>query len=502
VSAALLGHSVTAAGQDQTQVAQDESIDSGQTAEGESADAGADDDRFADFGDFYGESENPDDTDRSGSTDPPNDDDRFAGFEDFDETSNKTDQPAETEKKSETQVRLHGSFENQLTGLLINQYQNESPHLVLNNYTRLRVDLDADLPGGLKLRSDVVAWLYVGETRVKMVDLIPEKTIDNLIASDPRWSYIVNEYYVFGNRYYIDNVYLKIPVSTLLFIVGKQPLEQGAGYVWNPTNVFNEKELFDPTYERVGIIAGRLQVPIGDVASFDLVAVPNNKFTSWIGGGRASLRISRLSLSAATYVTQVERTDWEGSIDDMSRAVEAGLAPASAVHVSRAQRVMVGGDAVLDIKGVRIWAEGAYNFVEDKQGAPDDWWELVAGVEYFFPFETHIMVEYFHYTLGPRQRGGTYSFNNWMGVFSNDLLMLGTDFLFEAIDHPVADFWIVGLSSFQSLSDFSASIMADVRWEFVQDAELWFLIAVNIGDDEDFFSATEGQGWLRLRVFF
>jgi hypothetical protein len=89
-----------------------------------------------------------------------------------------------------------------------------------------------------------------------------------------------------------------------------------------------------------------------------------------------------------------------------------------------------------------------------------------------------------------------------MGLFSNDLLMLGTDFLFEAIDHPVADFWIVGLSSFQSLSDFSASIMADVRWEFVQDAELWFLVAVNIGDDEDFFSATEGQGWLRIRVFF
>ncbi|MCP4197387.1 MAG: hypothetical protein GY762_09575 [Proteobacteria bacterium] len=473
--AAQLGHSATALGQD--------------------------DDRFADFEDFYGDSETADGTDQTESGDASHDDDRFAGFEDFDETSEKTDQPVDVEKKSEINVRIHGSFENQLTGMLINQYQSDSPHLVLNNYTRLRVDLDVDLPGGLKLRSDVVALLYVGETRVKMVDLIPEQTIDDLY---PHWSAIFNEshgneYHVFGNQYYIDNVYLKIPVSTLLFIVGKQPLEQGAGYVWNPTNVFNEKKLLDPTYEQVGIIAGRLILPIGDIASFDLVAVPNNKFTSWIGGGRASLRISRLSLSAATYVTQAERTDWEGSID---RAAEAGLDPASAVHVSRAQRVMVGGDAVLDIKGVRIWAEGAYNFVEDKQGAPDDWWELVAGMEYFFPFETHIMVEYFHYSLGPRQRGGTYSFNSWMGFFSNDLLMLGTDFLFEAIDHPVADFWIVGLSSFQSLSDFSASIMADVRWEFVQDAELWFLIAVNIGDDEDFLSATEGQGWLRLRVFF
>jgi hypothetical protein len=167
-----------------------------------------------------------------------------------------------------------------------------------------------------------------------------------------------------------------------------------------------------------------------------------------------------------------------------------------------AQRVMVGGDAVLDIKGVRIWAEGAYNFVEKKPGGPDDWWELVGGVEYYFPFETHFMVEYLHYSLGPTQRGGAYSYNDWMGLLANDLLMLGKDFLFEAVDHPVADFWTVGLSSYQSISDGSASVMADVRWEFVQDAELWFLFAVNIGEDADFLSATQGQGWLRLRAYF
>jgi hypothetical protein len=103
----------------------------------------------------------------------------------------------------------------------------------------------------------------------------------------------------------------------------KQPLEQGVGYVWNPTNVFTEKDMFDPTYEQIGIIAGRLQLPIGDIASIDLVAVPNQKFTSWIGGGRASLRVSRLSLSAACYVTEARRTDYEGSIDDMS-AVAGG----------------------------------------------------------------------------------------------------------------------------------------------------------------------------------
>ena len=260
--------------------------------------------------------------------------------------------------------------------------------------------------------------------------------------------------------------------------------------------------LFDPTYDLRGIIAGRLLIRVGDIASFDLIAVPNNRFTSWTGGGRALLRISRLSFSVASYMTEESWQDFEGSIDAMSQAAAAGLPPASAVRSTVTRRVMVGGDVVADIKGVRLWTEGAYNFLEDKPGSPGDWWELVSGVEYFFPFETHIMAEYFYYSLGPLQRDGAYSFNDWMGVLSNSYLMLGRHFLFVTVDHPVADFWTLGLSTYQAFSDFSAVIMGDVRWEFVQDAELWILISAAIGDEADFLSSVRAQGWLRLTVHF
>ena len=30
----------------------------------------------------------------------------------------------------------------------------------------------------------------------------------------------------------------------------------------------------------------------------------------------------------------------------------------------------------------------------------------------------------------------------------------------------------------------------------------WLLFAVNVGDDADFFSASRGQGWIRLRAYF
>ncbi len=58
------------------------------------------------------------------------------------------------------------------------------------------------------------------------------------------------------------------------------------------------------------------------------------------------------------------------------------------------------------------------------------------------------------------------------------------------------------MSSFQSLSDGSAAIMGDVRWEFVQDAEVWLLVVADVGDKEDFLASAKGQAWLRLKVYF
>jgi hypothetical protein len=398
-------------------------------------------------------------------------------------------------------VRIHGAFENQLTAMVLRLY-NGGERFTVYDYTRIRVDLDADLPGGLELRSDVVARVFVGETEIYLVNFIPKQTYDDLMARDPRWAMFAEDKYSFENEYLIDNVYLKVPIARALASIGKQPLEQGAGYVWNPTDVFTEKDMFDPTYEKPGVIAARLVIPIGDMASLDLVGVPDGSFDHWIGGGRASLRAGPISMSAASYVSRVERTDMEGSMDAMLAAVMMGQDPEDAILRTDAQRILVGGDVVADIEGVRLWAEGAYNFIEDKDGAPDDWWELTGGVEYFFSFETHVMAEYYHYDRGPTQEGGTYSFNHWMGLMASDYKMLGRDFLFESFDHPVADFWTLGVSSFQSITDGSAAIMADLRWEFSQDAELWLMLAGNLGEPEDFLSASYAQGWLRLKAYF
>jgi len=49
----------------------------------------------------------------------------------------------------------------------------------------------------------------------------------------------------------------------VLLRIGKQQLPWGAGYSWNPTDIFNAKDPLDSTYERVGLNAFQLQVPFG-----------------------------------------------------------------------------------------------------------------------------------------------------------------------------------------------------------------------------------------------
>jgi len=430
-------------------------------------------------------------------------DDLFAEMDTFSDEA--TGERSSTDQNRSIGVHLHGSLENQLTGLWLRR-TGRNDRISPYDYTRLRIDVDADLPEGVQVRADAVGRLFVGETVFGPRDLIPGQLVDDLIDRDQRWEDLVDYgalNYSLENELYIDNAYLKVPAGPLLLSIGKQPLEQGAGYIWNPTDVFVEKEMFDPTYEKEGVISVRAIIELGENASIDMAAAPEGRFEKWTAGGRARLRLGPLRFGPAAYLTRVIRTDLEGS--DPERIVAAAMtggAPEDALNFVDARRVMVGGDAVLDIEGIRLWVESAHNFIEDQEGAPDDWWELSTGFEYFFTFETHVMAEFYHYGAGPKQNGGSYTINDWMSVLATELRVLGQNLIFISVDHPVADFWTAGLSSIASISDRSATVMADVRWDFIQDGELWLLLAASAGEPEDFLSSAVGQGWLRVKVFF
>lgn len=393
-------------------------------------------------------------------------------------------------------LQFYGRFENQGVLLMSRDHDNVWQKHVYD-YLQLRLDMDARLSKHIELKSDVVGRLFAGDASFPLEEVIPPGTVGRALAQDARLAGMLDTTYDFKNRAWLDNAYVKIPVGNFLLTVGKQPLGQGAGYVWNPTDIFIRKDLLDPTYEQEGIIAARLDVPMG-AASLDLVvASPESDSDNWVGGARLTFPLGPFQFSAVTYYSRTHQMDVENAMDGVMTAVAAGQSPEDAIPVSDDRRVMAGGDVVLDVEGVRLWGEAAYNYLPEAK----NWLEAVGGMEYFFPFETHLMMEYFYYGRSPLPMAGSYSLNAWMNVLDGYLKMLGRHFLFESLEHPVADFWSLGISSFQGLSDGSAIVQADIKWDFAQDAQLWLMAARGFGGREDFLS-NSFQSWLRLTCYY
>lgn len=420
-------------------------------------------------------------------------------YDDTDEDAVATDaslNPSATPATETSRVSFYGRFENQLS-LAMMKDGNDHWQKHLYDYLFLRLDMDATLSKNIVLKSDVVARLFAGDTEFAMDEVVPPDTVQRALQQDNRLAAFLDAPYAFENRYWLDNAYVKLPIGDFLLTLGKQPLGQGAGYVWNPTDVFTQKELLDPTYQQEGIIAARLGVPMGK-GSLDMVlASPDDGLQHWVGGGRLTFNLGSFQFSGTSWYTRTKLADVENAVDAMEMAVMMGQSPEDALPTSTRKRVLFGGDMVVDIEGVRLWGEGAYNYLP----SGIDWVEAEGGLEYYFSFETHLMVEYFYYGRGPLQQSGSYSLNSWMNTLEGNYKMLGRHFAFESIEHPVADYWSVALSSFQGFSDGSAIVEADVKWDFAADAQLWLMAAKGFGGREDFLS-NSFQSWLRMTLFY
>ena len=75
---------------------------------------------------------------------------------------------------------------------------------------------------------------------------------------------------------YLDNIYLRTSFQRFDFTIGKQPISLGTGYAWNPLDIFNRKDLIDPTYEQAGINALRMEIPVMDGGTLDIIIEPDS----------------------------------------------------------------------------------------------------------------------------------------------------------------------------------------------------------------------------------
>jgi len=378
--------------------------------------------------------------------------------------------------KGQYETDLFGYFEPQYLGAVI-----QGDYIQLQS-NKLRIDLEASAFDRVSFGANFDFITYHGKTHWNILDYLPEN-VTSVIPPEYHDFYVLP----FENQIFLDNAYLKFALKYADITVGRQQISLGTGYVWNPTDLFNTKDVLDPTYEQPGHNAIRLEIPIGSRYGFTaLYAVDDewknsDKLLQFKGG------VSRFDFS----VIAVEKI-W--TFHDYTQFV-----PATSFYLALPEkRHMLGASIAGELFGLGIWGEYAYNRMENTK----DFYEMIAGIDYTFDFQTYFLIEYYRNTLGKVDHND-YTFNDWMQFMAAEQKSICRDQIYGIVQHPVTDLIYLGLSGIYCISDNSFALVPMLNSSVTNNVELLLYLNFYLGKDETFYASNLGNGgMIRARIYF
>ena len=347
---------------------------------------------------------------------------------------------------------------------------------------KLRVDLKADLSSHVSFAANFDLITYHGKKEWNILDFL-SSDITRQIPEALRPLYVIP----FSNRHFLDNAYLRLSFKPFDLTLGKQQISLGTGYVWNPVDVFNIKDILDPTYEQPGHNAVRADVPIGLGSTLTALYSPGEEWEDSAKLLQFKTRISRFDFA----VTGIEKT-WVFHDYTVFDAAQMNF------QELPERRRLLGASTAGELLGLGVWAEYAYNWME----RTDDFCELVAGADYTFDFQTYVLMEYYRNTLG-KSDFRDYTLNDWMRSFAQEQKAVSRDQVYMLVQHPATDLMTVGMSAVCSLSDHSLALVPMVMYSFSQNVDIYGYLNWNTGKQGTYFARTMGNGgFVRVRVYF
>ena len=372
-------------------------------------------------------------------------------------------------------VSIFGYYESQYMGSEIshNYYQ------VYSNKLRL------DLKGGLSERVTFAANFdyitYNGKTSWNIFDLLDPKVVAQApVGSESYFTFL------FENRNYLDNAYLKLAFKRFDLTLGKQQISIGTGYAWNPLDVFNIKDLLDPTYEQPGHNAVRIDLPLTLAYNLTVLVGPEE---TW-GNSEKMLelkgRLGHFDFSLNAIEKLWMYTDFMtfDSVNGFPTTAEL--------------RRIIGSSISGELLGVGLWAEYGYNDLEINE----NFFELVVGIDYTLDWGTYLMAEYFHFSTG-KTAVDYYTLNDWMRTYVNQQKVLSRDQLYLFAMHPLTDLLTASVATIINLSDGSLALVPTLNYSFSDNVEITGYVSYNLGTAGTVFDSNLGNGGiLRARVYF
>jgi len=373
-------------------------------------------------------------------------------------------------------VDLFGYYEFQMTGADI---KHEFIQLYSN---KLRLDLKSSISENITFAANFNLMTYHGETTWNVLDFLPT-AITSKVPEELESLYVLP----FSDRYYLDNAFLKLAFKHFDLTVGKQQISLGTGYLWNPTDVFNIKDYLDPTYEQPGHNAIRVDVPLGKTYTLTILYGPEDTWKNSARLIQLKGKIGRFDYAFIAIEKNWVFHDYSQFDMDIMNFVELP-----------GKRQLLGFSTAGELLGVGVWAEYAYNWMEES----NDFYELVVGVDYTFDSQTYMMVEYYRNTMGKIDYH-QYTLNNWMRMLAQEQKAIARDQLYVFIQHPVGDFLYLGFSSIYSFSDKSLALIPTLNYSLSENVEIIAYLNILTGKEGSAYAKTLGSGGMfRIRVYF
>jgi len=377
---------------------------------------------------------------------------------------------------AQEKVDLFGYFESQFMGADI---QGEFIQLYSN---KLRIDLKFTPSDKITFAANFDYITYHGKTLWNILDYLPA-TASEGIPEEMRAFYVLP----FNDRKFLDNAFIKLALNFCDLTFGKQQISLGTGYAWNPTDVFNTKDLLDPTYEQPGHNAFRADVPIGGSATLTALYAPGE---DWKDSARMVQLKSRISHFDLTLIAVEKHWRFHDYTKFDAAAMDFLVFPE--------RRRLIGAATAGEILGVGVWAEAAFNDMESTK----DFYELAVGMDYTFDFQTYVMAEYYRNTLAKTDYRD-YDLNDWMRMMSFEQKALCRDQVYVLAQHPAGDFIQIGISSIVSITDGSLVLVPMFTYSFSDNVEMLAYLNFNLGEEGKANSKNMGNGGLfRIRIYF
>ncbi|MEE8478790.1 MAG: hypothetical protein V3S42_02165 [Candidatus Neomarinimicrobiota bacterium] len=352
-------------------------------------------------------------------------------------------------------------------------------------YNKLRLDFETHPDDAVTIGANINIQKYFDNISWNLLDFLPINIWKPIFQPEdyPEEMWITEFPIALLDTLYLDNVYLKAGYEHFDLTVGKQQISLGAGYAWNPTDIFNTKQLLDPTYEQTGVNAIRAEISIKGRTNLDVILAPGKDWEE--------------SVKMLKFKTGFGRFDMYGTIGQYDWQRTQFNPTTFMIDKQNNLRTVIGGSVVGELAGIGIWTEGAWNKMENS----NDFSEVIVGCDYTFTNGLYIIMEYLRNQNGVSNRDNL-NINHYLQYFMGETHSLMQDYLFGYINYPLNDFVQIGLLGFGNLNDNSVALNPQLLWNLFQDVDFTIMYSHSIGDDNTEFGLQD-RGWrIRLRGYF